>query len=382
MGQLGSLHKNGLSRADRLAPETVCFANLGSNGHRPQPADLPPVTPPLSHLRIERKEAGGDEPSAARMAERFAPRAQATLSGQRRPALAPHLLALAAGIRRLAAALVLVALLPNLTVALVLWLGPPGAPLPSSVSVPLSEPTPVRAARSAPLLAAPATLQASAGDSVALPIRLDGGEAMPARSVVVIGGLPPGSMLSRGRPYGDTEWTVKPADMDGLHLAVPETAAGDKKIMIQLVAPDDHIVAGTATLLKLTEPAAETAAHAISATLAEMPAGGEAAVELAALGGEARAATADAAMRLPASVPLPARRPAPSASGEAQTDWIEPLAYVNLRERPSPSGAVISVVAKGAKLRVIGRKPRWVQVADPATAQSGWIYAANVAMAD
>jgi hypothetical protein len=36
-------------------------------------------------------------------------------------------------------------------------------------------------------------------------------------------------------------------------------------------------------------------------------------------------------------------------------------------------------VAKGAKLRVIGRKKRWLQVTNPATSESGWIYAANIA---
>jgi hypothetical protein len=37
------------------------------------------------------------------------------------------------------------------------------------------------------------------------------------------------------------------------------------------------------------------------------------------------------------------------------------------------------VVAKGAKLRVISRKGRWVQVTHSSTSKSGWIYAGNVA---
>ena len=37
------------------------------------------------------------------------------------------------------------------------------------------------------------------------------------------------------------------------------------------------------------------------------------------------------------------------------------------------------MVAKGAKLRVIGRKGRWVQVTHSSTSKSGWIYAGNVA---
>ena len=63
-------------------------------------------------------------------------------------------------------------------------------------------------------------------------------------------------------------------------------------------------------------------------------------------------------------VPLPSRRPVPTKSNDVDANWLRPLAFVNLREGPSPSARVVSVVAKGAKLRVIGRKGRWVQV-DP-----------------
>jgi uncharacterized protein YgiM (DUF1202 family) len=36
-------------------------------------------------------------------------------------------------------------------------------------------------------------------------------------------------------------------------------------------------------------------------------------------------------------------------------------------------------VAKDTKLRVIGRKNRWVQVTDTTTSEKGWIYARHVA---
>src|SRR5262249_43373091 len=87
------------------------------------------------------------------------------------------------------------------------------------------------------------------------------------------------------------------------------------------------------------------------------------------------------APRVTASVPLPSKRPAPpkrptpTANPDDGGSWIEPSTFVNLREGPSPSSRAISVVAKGAKLRVTTRKKRWVQVTDPATSESGWIYA-------
>ena len=39
------------------------------------------------------------------------------------------------------------------------------------------------------------------------------------------------------------------------------------------------------------------------------------------------------------------------------------------------------MVAKDAKLRVIARKNRWVQVTNLATSEKGWIYARHVATA-
>ena len=50
-----------------------------------------------------------------------------------------------------------------------------------------------------------------------------------------------------------------------------------------------------------------------------------------------------------------------------------------MSRRRSPSSRVISVVAKGAKLRVMTRKKRWVQVTNPATSERGWIYAPKLA---
>ena len=76
--------------------------------------------------------------------------------------------------------------------------------------------------------------------------------------------------------------------------------------------------------------------------------------------------------------PLPTRRPSPSTKDDGQANWIRPSAYVNLRQSPSSSAPVVSVIAKGAKLRALGRKRGWVQVTNPATSQSGWIYSGNV----
>lgn len=80
-------------------------------------------------------------------------------------------------------------------------------------------------------------------------------------------------------------------------------------------------------------------------------------------------------------VPLPTRRPEPPKNGDAEANWITPTAYVNLRDAPSSTGAVIGVVGKGAKLRLVSRKRSWVQVDDPTTSKTGWIYSGNAATA-
>jgi uncharacterized protein YraI len=53
-------------------------------------------------------------------------------------------------------------------------------------------------------------------------------------------------------------------------------------------------------------------------------------------------------------------------------------AFVNLRKGPESSAPIVGVVAKGAKLRVKGRKRGWVEVINPVTSQEGWIYGGNV----
>jgi len=39
------------------------------------------------------------------------------------------------------------------------------------------------------------------------------------------------------------------------------------------------------------------------------------------------------------------------------------------------------VVAKGTKLRVASRKRGWVEIEDPATSKTGWIYASSAGAA-
>jgi hypothetical protein len=218
-------------------------------------------------------------------------------------------------------------------------------------------------------------LEATAGANVTFPIALDGTDGVPVRSIIAIRGLPQGSKLSSGRPYDETEWNLKPDEIGDLHLALTGNESSEANVIIQLVAPDGAIIADAATVLKVTTDSAPN----IKAELAQPQVRDVQAEGLGPIGGEDKVANVSVATAAPVhSVPLPSRRPVPTANDDG-ADWIKALAFVNLRQRPTRSAPAISVVEKGAKLRVMGRKKGWLEVSDPATSERGWIYAANIA---
>ncbi len=332
-------------------------------------------------LKADTKDYSGanEKPTVTRIPRRFAAGTQAVAaSGDQQTDETPRtqLLTFSSGSRRLVAVLVFVALLPNLVVGAILFLG--------VINTPWSNVIPTPALRSAiprPVLSAPTTLEATAGEDVAFPMALDGTDGVPTRSIIVVSGLPQGSTLSSGRAYGETEWNLKTDEIGDLHLVLPYTASGEAKLIIQLVAPDGAIIADTATVLKVTaDPSATIAAYGNKTEPTEAKVLDERPQALGATAGEESLGNLDAETATSGDpVPLPTRRPTPSTKEDIDSNWIKPLAFVNLREGPSPSARVISVVAKGAKLRVIGRKNRWVQVTHSATSKRGWIYAGNVA---
>ena len=353
-----------------------------ANGYRP--TDLEPPLP-LTPQRIELIKTfaenllwGTEGSPASQIARRFAPRAQGRPPSDDPPPAsqtqqpAPFS-ALASGISRLTVVLVSVALLPNLTLA-AFWLRVIDPPRSQPETLPLAEShTPaVPSAILSPVVSAPETLEAKGVEEVILPIALDGTDGVPPGSVIVIRGLPQASTLSNGRRTSETEWTLKPDEIGDLHLALADSAKGESKLTIQLLAPNNGILADAATTLKIEAgPKSSIAAHATDAEP-------EAAQVFDAPGQEPDVASAGPATSASDIPPLPTRRPLPSSNDDGQASWISPSAYVNLRQSPSSSAPVVGVIAKGLKLRVIGRKSGWVQVTNPGASQSGWIYSGNV----
>lgn len=386
----------------------VANSNIKTEANQPLPArndrsdriEAPlPVTP--ERLELIKAYARGrariaDEAATSRIAQRFAPRTPdapppaAAAKPAAVPAQTVPLTGLNAGIRRLAAVLIAAALIPNLTLA-VLWLGlvdppwsesaspspketermaaTPAAPQPEHSSPPAAQAAAPPAF--SPVLTAPNVLDAAQGESVSFPIALDGTDGVPEESVIVIKGLPPGSTLSDGYSSGPMEWRLRPDAIGDLRLAVEDAAPGETTLLVQLVAPDAKIIATASTTLRTrSEPGPNPDPFDIAQAAR-------------ALDIEARAPEAGLEEKFVVetasidTVPLPDRRPEPPG----ESNWIRPTAWVNLRESPSPSAAVVTIVPKGVKLRIIGRKRSWVQVNNPATSQSGWIYGNNVAAA-
>jgi hypothetical protein len=244
-------------------------------------------------------------------------------------------------------------------------------------------------------------------------IALDGTDGVPARSVIAIRGLPQGSNFSEGRPYGESEWNLKPDQIGDLSLILPAGASGQFKLEIALIAPDDKVVAEAETLLEVAPaPAGQVAAEEgsaasqdgnVAAARAPVPDGSEVAA-LAPVPEEGRGDGAESEQKpttMEATGPSGDTPPdqveqtmeaatAPSADsppdtveqtedGKSGLGSVQPSVFVNLREGPSSSAPVIGVIAKGAELSVLDRKRGWVQVTDPASGKKGWIYSGLLA---
>ncbi len=167
--------------------------------------------------------------------------------------------------RSLIVSLILLALLPNLTVIALLWFpaarsywsepapapaveaaAPPTLPMTDNVRL-----APPPEEKVGPVLTAPTTLEAKAGDDIAFPLELDGTDGVPVRSTIAVSGLPPGTSISNGRPYGATGWNLKADEIGDLHLVLGGNFAGETTVRVQLIAPDGAVLAAADTALKV-----------------------------------------------------------------------------------------------------------------------------------
>jgi hypothetical protein len=416
-------------------------------------------------------------PAPSSMAERFAPEAQPTAGsgGGRAQTQVPQLRASASGriaapaqasaplvSRTLLSLLVVLSLIPSLALAALYWQGlalPAWMPIPASLAG--KAPAPFDRAvvagilpaetvlakrdieRPAVTLRLASSIAGDAGKQVPFPIGLDGVTRLPLRSILTIGGLPREARFSAGRPYGETEWSLRPDEIEDLSLALPEGASGNHVVTVALVAGDGTPIANGETSLAIApDPkAALILRPEETARIDELLAHGHKMIEVGYFAGArgyfkraAEAGSADAALALGATYDpgfiaeigaqgIPPERAearlwyerartlgssladariaaldqvpvaqqgdgsfeqaaeAPAPEPEAETEWVEVSGSVHMRAEPMPKAKTVKIAEPGTRYRATGRKAGWVQVTDPQTSQVGWIYSRFVTAA-
>lgn len=100
-------------------------------------------------------------------------------------------------------------------------------------------------------LGVPTVIAAEVGKETAFAITLDGDDRLPPRSIITIRGLPEGTTFSAGRPFGDTEWSLRPDETGDLRVMLPTGASGQRALSVAVVAADGSTIASTATRLDI-----------------------------------------------------------------------------------------------------------------------------------
>jgi hypothetical protein len=282
-------------------------------------------------------------------------------------------------------------------------------------------------------LALPDSIAVEAGEETAFAIAIDEADTLPSRSIIAIRGLPEGATFSSGRPYGETEWTLRPDELGDLRFTLPATASGVRSLNVELVAADGRTIASASTTLRISSQP-DAAAKQVAEDgprIDELMAHGHKMIEVGYLAGArgyyrraADAGSAEAAFALgttydPAFIkeigaqgikpdlaqarqwyeraedlgdkdahaklleldsrPAVETRPAPAAG---DPEWIRISGPVNVRSAPTPQAETIKVAQQGARYQATGREGRWVQITDPKTAEVGWIYDRYVSPSD
>ncbi|HUU25311.1 MAG TPA: hypothetical protein VMW68_07070 [Methyloceanibacter sp.] len=272
----------------------------------------------------------------------------------------------------------------------------PSGSAPSGLAQPAQS---THSARSADIaLSAPDRIEATEGGAVAFPIAIDAATALPARSLIAVAALPQGASFSQGRPYGDAGWSLRPDELAGLQLRLP-TQSGSADMRLELISGDGTVLSQTATALNIMPPQVATVDE-IESTPAAQIAQAEQAIAASSVPDASTGAIADPA-------PAPQRKPASPATPEPEVkvntvktvtvqpprdakpydgayalgavpedpaEWMETKTAVDMHASAEQKSETVKVADGGLKVRVTARDKNWVQVTDPASATTGWIY--------
>src|SRR4029079_9503886 len=100
-------------------------------------------------------------------------------------------------------------------------------------------------------LSVPDAIATEAGKETAFAIPPAGEHGVPPRSIITIRGLPEGTTFSAGRPFGDTEWSLRPDEIDDLRVTLPAGASGQRALSVAVVAADGSVITSGATRLAI-----------------------------------------------------------------------------------------------------------------------------------
>jgi Bacterial SH3 domain len=327
-------------------------------------------------------------------------------------------------------------------------------------------------------LTLPGAIEAVAGKASPFAIAVESSETLPGRSIITIRGLPEGTSFSAGRPFGETEWSLRPDEITDLRMLLPATASGQRSLSVDVVAADGSMMASAGTRVDIApDPRAVLVSRPDdTARIEELMAHGRKMVDVGYFPGArayfqraAEAGSADAALLVgktydpsfieeigaqgikpdvkqarvwyerakalgnkdadaqllaltkvealagtsAANAPKPAEAtaapvadaPKPSDPTAAPTEstpdpvvapavpganqigaitpeWVEISSPVNVRSAPTPQSETIKVAEPGKRYQATARQGSWVQVTDPTTSETGWVYARYVAAAD
>jgi hypothetical protein len=261
-------------------------------------------------------------------------------------------------------------------------------------------------------LSSPDRLEADAGRTIAFPIAIDRAEALPERSLVAVSALPQGASFSRGRPYGDTGWSLRPDEIAGLQLQLP-WQSGTANMRVELISGDGTVLAQSTTALSITPPQVATvdpdvptppvetaqmeqATGATADEIAPAPAAETATAVLKGPVAETEPLQQQEALPPAASKPdvkvntvktvavAPPRETkpydgamalgSPADVAQATGEWMETTTAVDMHARAEQKSDTVKVAQGGLKMRVTGRDKNWIQVNDPKSGTTGWIY--------
>jgi len=209
--------------------------------------------------------------------------------------------------------LILLALLPTLSVAAMIWLVRPDAIASSSVeslSNRRAKPN-TQATITFPAISMPTTVKAKGGEATPFPVAITGTDPVEGFGTIAISRLTPGSVFSAGIAHGETTWRLRASEIENLHLVLPKTAPEEVTLIVELLASDGHVISDVATIVEVsadpgaTIPIRRVKTEVIPGHVWEQKGrASEPTDAKAELVSQARAVEAD-------PVPLPARRPGP-----------------------------------------------------------------------